>query len=280
MLHGLLPIFESRQKTLVLRSWTVGVGSLGRLHVDPKIYETVLGDIDSPALIVSTKYTAGDFFSYLPLNPTLMSGRHRRLVELQARPEFEGFGAFPDFLGEEYARALRTFRAREPASRRHLHLLAIRRTAARRTAHALSPARLLALDRCERLRRVASRDRSRAPMCSELARRWARERDSEMMRAIGDAIANMLIETRRAVREGFYIRAFAEREVRVPGLELPPLMWIFEWDRVGGWHSLLSLVYRGTRDAVDASIAEGHEAAAIVRRQRERVRAVFAATAD
>ena len=28
-------------------------------------------------------------------------------------------------------------------------------------------------------------------------------------------------------------------------------MWIFEWDRVGGWHSLLSLVYRGTRDAVE-----------------------------
>ena len=46
---------------------------------------------------------------------------------------------------------------------------------------------------------------------------------------------------------GFYIRPFAEREVRVPGLDLPPLMWIFEWDMVGGWHSLLSLVYRVTR---------------------------------
>ncbi len=96
-------------------------------------------------------------------------------------------------------------------------------------------------------------------------------------RVVGDAIANMLIETRRAVLDGFYIRAFAEREVRVPGLELPPLMWIFEWDRVGGWHSLLSLVYRGARDDVDASIAEGHEAAAIVRRQRELLRAAFAA---
>ena len=45
----------------------------------------VLGDIDSPALVVSTKFTAGDFFSYLPLNPTLIDGRHRRLVELQAQ---------------------------------------------------------------------------------------------------------------------------------------------------------------------------------------------------
>ena len=48
---------------------------------------------------MSTKFTAGDFFSYLPLNPTLAAGRHRRFVELQAKPEFEGFGAFPDFLG-------------------------------------------------------------------------------------------------------------------------------------------------------------------------------------
>ena len=114
MLHGLLPIFERRQKTLVLRSWTVGVGSIGRLHIDPALYEKVLGDIDSPALVVSTKYTAGDFFSYLPLNPTLMTGRHRRIVEFQARPEFEGFGAFPDFLGEEWANALRTIRAANP----------------------------------------------------------------------------------------------------------------------------------------------------------------------
>ena len=87
----------------------------------------------------------------------------------------------------------------------------------------------------------------------------------------------MLTRDAAAVLEGFYIRPFAEREVRVPGLELPPLMWIFEWECVGGWHSLLSLVYRGTRDAVDAAIAEGHAAAAIVRRAREHLQAAFAA---
>jgi hypothetical protein len=44
-------------------------GGLGRLSC----YNTVLGDIESPSLVVSTKFTAGDFFSYLPLNPTLTS---------------------------------------------------------------------------------------------------------------------------------------------------------------------------------------------------------------
>src|SRR5262245_16041251 len=114
MLRGLLPVFESTGRTFVLRSWTVGVGSIGRLHIDPRVYDTVLGDIDSAALVVSTKFTAGDFFSYLPLNPTLGAGRHRRLIELQARPEFEGFAAFPDFLGEEHARALRALGTRNP----------------------------------------------------------------------------------------------------------------------------------------------------------------------
>ena len=114
MLEGLLPVFESRGKLLVLRTWTVGVGRLGRLHVDQGVYDSVLGDIDSPALVVSTKFTAGDFFSHLPLNPTLSTGRHRRLVELQARPEFEGFGAFPDFLGHEHASALRALTRANP----------------------------------------------------------------------------------------------------------------------------------------------------------------------
>ena len=86
------------------------------------------------ALVVSTKFTAGDFFSYLPLNPTLAAGRHRRIVELQAKPEFEGFGAFPNFLGDEHARALRALRSANPQHRRYLCALAGRWTASRRAS--------------------------------------------------------------------------------------------------------------------------------------------------
>jgi len=55
----------------VLRSWSVGVGELGALHTDPAVYNAVLGDIASPALVISTKFTQGDYFAHLPLNPTL-----------------------------------------------------------------------------------------------------------------------------------------------------------------------------------------------------------------
>ena len=50
-------------------------------------------------------------------------------------------------------------------------------------------------------------------------------------------------------------------------------MWIFEWDMVGGWHSLLSIVYHSIRDDVDVAIRQGYEAADTVRRARQRLQA-------
>src|SRR5262249_42793021 len=111
-----------------------------------------------------------------------------------------------------------------------------------------------------------------------LAKRWARGRFGD--ERIADAIPGVLDLTRGAVLEGFYIRPFAERQVRVASLELPPLMWIFEWDMVGGWHSLLSLVYRGSRDDVNLAIKEGDEAVALVRRGRQELQAAFATASD
>ena len=92
----------------------MGVGAVGDLHTNPESYEAVLGGIDDPRLIVSTKYTMGDFYSHLPLNPTLEVGSHRRIVELQARREFEGFGALPNDLVADEAQALRQFLAANP----------------------------------------------------------------------------------------------------------------------------------------------------------------------
>jgi hypothetical protein len=274
MLRGLLPVFEARRKTLVLRTWSVGVGGLGRLHVDPQVYEAVLGGIDSPALIISTKFTAGDFFSYLPLNPTLASGRHRRLIELQARPEFEGFGAFPNFLGEEYARALRILTQANPQIV-GTYLWTQLGGPVRAGPRSLYPlhgfwlwtdanvfvASRLALDPGADLR--------------ALERQWVTMTFGGDER-VAEAVQRVLTDTREAVRTGFYIRPFAESELRLRRLELPPLMWIFEWDMVGGWHSLLSLVYRGSRGAVSAAIEEGDAAASTVRSARGALRAALA----
>ena len=66
---------SATDREVIFRTWSVGVGAVGDMHTNPASYEAVLGGIDSPALIVSTKYTLGDFYSYLPLNDTLEHGQ-------------------------------------------------------------------------------------------------------------------------------------------------------------------------------------------------------------
>ncbi|MFC7485109.1 hypothetical protein ACFQX7_40635 [Luedemannella flava] len=89
----------------------------GRPAHQPRVVRGGAREIDDPHLVVSTKYVAGDFYSHLPLNPTLAVGDHRRIVEFQARREFEGFGALPNDLVAEQAQALRHFLEVNPPSR-------------------------------------------------------------------------------------------------------------------------------------------------------------------
>ncbi len=106
MLEAFTTQAEASDREVIFRTWSVGVGAVGDMHTNDASYEAVLGGIDSPALIVSTKYTLGDFYSWLPLNVTLEQGEQRRIVEFQSRREFENFGAFPNDLGPEYQFAL------------------------------------------------------------------------------------------------------------------------------------------------------------------------------
>lgn len=105
---------EASGREVIFRSWSVGVGAVGDMHTDPASYDAVLAGIDSPALIVSTKYTLGDFYSYLPVNDTLAHGTQRRIVEFQSRREFENFGAFPNDLGPQFQAALQSLLTANP----------------------------------------------------------------------------------------------------------------------------------------------------------------------
>ena len=114
MLTTLTEQAEASGREVVFRTWSVGVGAVGDMHTNAASYRAVLDGIDSPALVVSTKYTLGDFYSHLPLNDTLAQGSHRRIVELQSRREFEGY-AIPNDLGAEYRDALQRLLAANPS---------------------------------------------------------------------------------------------------------------------------------------------------------------------
>lgn len=109
LLKLLLPDFEKRRKNLILRTWTVGAHRIGDLIWHSGTLTDTFKDIDSPNFIVSMKHGESDFFRYLPLNRAFFRVPHKKIIEMQARREYEGAGEYPSFIGrdcERFAREL------------------------------------------------------------------------------------------------------------------------------------------------------------------------------
>ncbi|VGO11687.1 hypothetical protein PDESU_00232 [Pontiella desulfatans] len=102
MIQALLPVFEEFDRQLVFRTWSVGVGRVGDIIWNPDTFDAVFAGLENDHLIISMKYGQSDFFRYLPLNRLFFRGGHRKLVEFQARREYEGFGEYPSFIGYDY----------------------------------------------------------------------------------------------------------------------------------------------------------------------------------
>ncbi len=102
MLHELLPIFERRQRLLILRNWTVGAYRVGDLIWHRGTTARALRGIDSGWFVLSMKYGESDFFRYLPLSEHFFRFKVKKIIELQARREYEGSGEYPSFVGWDY----------------------------------------------------------------------------------------------------------------------------------------------------------------------------------
>jgi hypothetical protein len=236
----------------------------------------VLGNFDDPHLVVSTKFTAGDFYSHLPLNPTLGVGGQRRIVEFQGRREFEGFGSLPNDLTALHAAALTRLLAENPKiegvwlwTQDGGPLHAGPRTLYLRTGFwQLYDLNAYAMGRL-------ARDPAADP--ARITADWVRETfsaDPETVRAI----ASMLAMSREAVTKGLYLTPYADNSVKALGLEPPPMMWIFEWDIVTGDSAVLDSIYAIGRDHVEQTIADGDRAIALADQQRATVAATDPAT--
>jgi hypothetical protein len=109
LLRKLMPAFDSRGKTLILRTWTVGAHRIGDLIWHRGTLAETLEGMDSPNFIVSMKHGESDFFRHLPLNKAFFRVTQRKIIELQARREYEGAGEYPSYIGsacEAFAREL------------------------------------------------------------------------------------------------------------------------------------------------------------------------------
>ncbi|MGW9167533.1 hypothetical protein [Agromyces sp. NPDC055658] len=277
---------EEADREVVFRTWSVGVGAVGDMHTNDASYEAVLDGIDSPALIVSTKYTLGDFYSWLPLNHTLEQGEQRRIVEFQSRREFENFGAFPNDLGTQYQWALQQLLA---ANDRIEGVWVWTQDGGPWRAGPMSLYLKAGFWQLYELNTQLAAELAIDPDAdvADITANWAREWFSDDPETV-EAIVAAMTRSRSAIEQGMYVEQFAEQRVFAIGLEPPPMMWIFEWDILTGDSAVLDVMYSIVRDSagaaggdaegVDAAIASGAEAVDAVEAMREVVTATDASS--
>ena len=83
-----------RNKTIFYRTW-----SFGGMHDSAGYYLAVTNQIEPhPNLIFSIKHTKGDYHRTYDFNPTLGIGKHKQIIEVECQREYEGKGAFPDYV--------------------------------------------------------------------------------------------------------------------------------------------------------------------------------------
>lgn len=95
-------------RTLIWRTWDLGNNGF---HANPAVYDRILEGVhDRRGLIFSIKFTQTDFWEYNDFNPMIGRGNVRQIVEFECAREYEGKGAFPDYVGPEHAKAMRKAR--------------------------------------------------------------------------------------------------------------------------------------------------------------------------
>jgi hypothetical protein len=239
LLGQLLPAFEERGRSLIFRTWTVGAHPIGDLIWNRRTFDRALGGLESPSLVLSMKYGETDFFRYLPLNPLFFHGRHRKLVELQARREYEGFGEFPSFVGwdyEEYAKRLADVDSVVGA---WIWCQTGGWSGFRRRTFLERGGVWNEINTAVALRLV--RD---GITTDEAVRAWARDR-------LGPDKAERLLVLLRlsdeTIKEGLYIDEFARRKLFFRRVRIPPLLHVF-WDRIVISHPMRKLLRCFVRD--------------------------------
>ena len=273
MLEAFTGQAERAGRDVVFRTWSVGVGAVGDMHTNPASYDEVLAGIDSPRLVVSTKYSLGDFYSWLPLNETLEQGSQRRIVEMQSRREFESFGAVPNDLGVLHRLALRRFLEANP------RVEGVWTWTQDGGPWRAGPMSLLLTTGFWQLydlnSEVAGRlardpDADPAELTADWVRRWL-STDPDTVAKVTEALAM----SREAVTHGQYVPQFAEVRAFALGLEPPPQMLLFEWDILTGDSAVLDVLYAVARDSgpdgVTAAIDDGQHAIDVATTMRDLV---------
>jgi hypothetical protein len=265
MLRELLAVAQKKGKKIYFRNWSVGVGQVGDMHTNPQTYTRVLEEIDSPSITVSTKYCKGDFYSYLPYNPTLMIGNQKRLIEFQARREFEGFNSVPNYLGTLYQSALLEL-LKHNKNIEGIWLWTQRGGPLRAGPLSLYPFHGFWLLIDANVYATARLAWDPLADLDSLTAAWVCRNFGDNAQTVNSLTA-LLYLSREAVLKGFYLPQFAQTQVQACSIETPTTPFI--WDIVGGSNSVLSAVYFACKKNLGETVATGFEAVETVKRLKK-----------
>ncbi|NTW04269.1 MAG: hypothetical protein HGA19_23890, partial [Oscillochloris sp.] len=227
LIESLLPTCEAHDRTLIVRTWSVGIGDLGDLICSPERYYETFGQLRSPNLLVSVKHGPADFFRLMPPNPTLGLPGPRQIVELQNRREYELFGMVPSSVATLHRAAL----ARAIADPQCVGFWAWNATGGWGGGQAvlgeqgwslwteLSSALTTAISQNTRLDE------------NQFVRSWLHER---LLAPVSppswpDALADLYLESAELIEGGWYM-GWLPGSALVGGIYLSPLLWVW-WMR-------------------------------------------------
>lgn len=83
-----------QNKKIFYRTW-----DFGYFHTIPQYYLNVTNYIEPhPNLYFCIKHVQGDYHRTFKFNPTLGIGKHKQIVEIECQREYEGKGAYPNYI--------------------------------------------------------------------------------------------------------------------------------------------------------------------------------------
>jgi len=256
----LLPIFEWADRLMVFRTWSVGTHRIGDLIWNRNTFHRTFGDLNSPNLVLSLKYGESDFFRFLPLNKLFFYSSHRKIIELQARREYEGSGVYPSFIGWDYESY-----ARDLASAHNV----VGAWIWCQTGGWTPFYNLTYLDRSSIWNEINTFVSLRV-----FKDGWTTEQAVEAFHReyVGRGNWSLLLQVLRlsdeVAKELLYIEEFSRRKIFFRRLRLPPLLWAF-WDQIIVNHAMKRLLRLFVADR-EAAVSSGYTALQKIRLMREK----------
>ena len=243
-------------RLLIFRTWDT---RSDRFHTDPAYYETVTDAVaPHPKLLFSIKHTARDYWRWVRLNLTRSRGRHPQIVEVQCQREYEGKGAYPNYIADGVINGFEELGRRgglADTDHRPYDGISVWSRGGGWFGPYVQNEFWCALNTWVLARWAQAPDRTEPEVFADICRErlGLDAMDTAAFRGI-------CLDSAAAVLKGRYCTAW---DSRLAGLEIPTNLWMRD-DRMGGMDHL-SPIFRFLRrnNLLDTALAEKREAVAI-----------------